>query len=116
MTVSIYHNPDCKNSCAVLKMLRDKGHDPIVIEYLKDPPGKSDIVQLLNHLRLSPWDIVREKEAEEIGLRKDPKDLTGIITTIARNPALIESPIVVTSTSGKVCRTPSVAEELVMEH
>jgi arsenate reductase len=113
MSVKIYHNPDCKTSCTVLKMLRAKGHDPIVIDYLNDPPGKSDLIDLLNHLRLSPWDIVRKKDAKSMRLTQDPKDLTGLITAIAKNPMLIEAPIVVTSTTGRICRPATVVNQIV---
>lgn len=112
MSVTIYHNPKCRTSCAVLKMLRAKGHDPIVVDFLNDPPGKSDLVQLINHLGVSPWDIIRKKEAKDIGLRKET-DLTNLISTLARNPVLMEHPIVVTSTKGKVCRPAQLVEDVV---
>ncbi len=112
MPVTIYHNPKCRTSCAVLKMLKAKGHEPIVVDYLRDPPGKSDLIQLINHLRVNPWDIIRKKEAKDMGLKKET-DLTSLISTIARNPALMEHPIVVTSTEGRICRPAQRVDEIV---
>ena len=112
MSVTIYHNPKCKTSCAVLKMLKSKGHEPIIIDYLRDPPGKSDLIELINHLRVSPWDIVRKKEAKDLGLKKET-DLTSLISTIAKNPSLMEYPIVVTSTQGRICRPAQIVDEIV---
>lgn len=112
MSVTIYHNPNCKTSCAVLKMIREKGHDPIVIDYLNDPPAKSDLIELINHMRVNPWDLVRKKEAAEIGLSRKDANLTTLISAIARNPAIMEHPIVVTSTNGKICRPAQLVDEL----
>lgn len=113
MSVTIYHNPNCKTSCAVLKMIIAKGHDPIIIDYLSDPPGKSDLIQLINHMRVNPWDLVRKKEAKEIGLNKENVNLTHLISMIARNPEIMEHPIVVTSTDGKICRPAQLVDDIV---
>jgi arsenate reductase len=115
MTVTIYHNPKCKISRDVLKVLRTRGVDPIVVEYMKDPPGRSDLVRLLNLLRLSPRDIMREKESRELGLDRNGLDLNAALNTLARNPALIERPIVMTTTKGRICRSPELAEQFVTE-
>lgn len=104
MTIKIYHNPKCKTSCAVLRAIRARGHTPIVVDYLIDPPGKSDLIELINLMRVSPWDLIRKKEAKEFGLKKDGMDLTALISTIAKNPALLEYPIVATSTRAGICK------------
>lgn len=113
MSVTIYHNPNCKISCAVLKTIRARGHEPIIVDYLSDPPGKSDLISLINHLRVNPWDLVRKKEAKDLGLKKETTDLTSLISTIAKNPSLMEHPIVVTSTEGKICRPAHLVDDLV---
>lgn len=115
MSVTIYHNNKCKTSCAVLKLLRGKGVEPRVIEYMKDPPGRSDLVRLLNQLRLSPKDIMRGKEAKQMGLNPGKMELNAALETLARNPALIERPIVMTHTGGRVCHTTEIAEQFIAE-
>jgi arsenate reductase len=115
MAVTIYHNPKCRISREVLKTLRTKGVEPIVVEYMKDPPGRSDLVRLLNLLRLSPKDIIREKEARQLGINRNGLDLNGALETLARNPALIERPIVLTSSEGRVCRSAELAELFISE-
>src|SRR5882724_6582133 len=116
MAISIYHNKKCKVSSAVLKLLRSKGVDVNVIDYMQDPPGRSDLVRLLNQLRLSPKDIMREKEARQLGINRDRMELNAALEALARNPALIERPIVFTNDSGVVCHTPEVAERFFTEH
>lgn len=116
MAVTIYHNPKCVVSRKVLQTLREKGVEPNVIEYMKDPPGRSDLVRLLNLLRLSPKDIMREKEARQLGLNRHDIKLNDALDALARNPALIERPIVVTPSGGRVCLSPELAEQFVSEN
>jgi arsenate reductase len=116
MTITIYHNKKCKISCAVLKQMRGKGIEPRVIEYMQDPPGRTDLVRLLNLLRLSPKDIMREKEARQMGLNPNKMELNAALDMLARNPALIERPIVVTPSRGIVCRTPDIIEQFFAEN
>jgi arsenate reductase (glutaredoxin) len=115
MSFTIYHNPKCKISRDVLKALRGKGIEPIVVEYMKDPPGRSDLVRLLNLLRLSPKDIIREKEARQLGINRNAMELNAALDTIARNPGLIERPIVVNHKGGRICASPEVAEQFISE-
>jgi arsenate reductase len=82
-----------------------------VIDYMEDPPGRSDLVRLLNLLRLSPKDIMREKEARQLGLNRERMELNAALEALARNPALIERPIVLTQAGGVVCHSPEIAEQ-----
>ena len=113
MTVTVYHNPKSKASCAVLKALREQGHDPHVIDYMKDAPTRSDLIHLLNRTGMEPWDILREKEARDMGIRKDMRDLTQLLSLMAQNPKLLDHPIVIAGNNGMVCRSPEMLGELV---
>ncbi|MFY9465485.1 MAG: arsenate reductase family protein [Sediminibacterium sp.] len=72
--VTIYHNPHCSKSRQTLQLLRDKGVEPLVIEYLKDPPSKTGLKKILSFLGMAPRDLMRKQEAiyKEAGL-DDPR-------------------------------------------
>ena len=74
MTVTIYHNPACGTSRNTLAMIRQSGEEPEVIEYLKTPPSRARLVELIGALGISPRDLLREKGTPyaELGLA-DPK-------------------------------------------
>lgn len=102
MTTTIYHNPRCSKSRSALELLRSKGIEPQIIEYLKTPPSAEDLRMLLEGLRLHPRQLMRRGEAvyKELGL-DDPKlNEQQLIHAMAENPILIERPIVVAN--GKV--------------
>jgi arsenate reductase len=103
--VTIYHNPRCSKSRETLELLRSRGVEPTVIEYLKTPPGPAELSAILAKLGKGPRDITRAKEAAEAGL---PKDLDGeaLIAALSANPAAIERPIVVKGDRARVGRPP----------
>lgn len=98
MSVTIYHNPRCSSSRLALETIRAAGIAPRIVEYLKTPPTRKDLRQLLAAMGKHPRDLLRKSEAvyAELGLA-DPKwnddDLIGFM---ADNPILINRPIVVT--------------------
>ncbi|CAM5325511.1 MAG: arsenate reductase (glutaredoxin) [Rhizobiales bacterium] len=110
MTVTIYHNPDCGTSRNTLAMIRQSGEEPEVIEYLKDPPSRERLVELIEAMGMTPRELLREKGTpyRELGLA-DPKWTDDeLIGFMLRHPILINRPIVVTPL-GVVLARPSEA-------
>lgn len=98
MTITIYHNPDCETSRNTLAMIRQSGEEPEVIEYLKMPPSREKLVELIAAMGISPRQLLREKGTPyaELGLG-DPKWSDGeLIDFMLAHPILINRPIVVT--------------------
>ena len=117
MTVTIYHNPACGTSRNTLAMIRQSGEEPEVIEYLKTPPSRARLVELIKALGISPRDLLREKGTPyaELGLA-DPKwSDDELIDFMLEHPILINRPIVVTPKGVKLCR-PSEAVLELLEH
>jgi arsenate reductase len=106
--IAIYHNPACSNSRGALKLLRDAGIAPRVIEYLKSPPDKAQLRDLLARGRLSARDIIREKEAlyRELKLDDPATGEDALLDAIAAHPVLLQRPLVVTTNEVRVCRPP----------
>lgn len=108
MTVTIYHNPDCGTSRNTLAMIRRSGEEPEVIEYLKTPPSRERLVELIAAMGMTPRDLLREKDTPyaELGLF-DPKwSDEEILDLMLEHPILINRPIVV-SPLGVVLARPS---------
>jgi arsenate reductase len=106
VTITIYHNPACGTSRNVLAMIRNSGLEPRVIEYLKTPPTREELAELIRRMGLRPRDLLRRKGApyEALGL-DDPKfsDET-LIDLMIEHPILINRPIVVSPLGVKLCR------------
>ncbi len=106
MSVTIYHNPSCGTSRNTLAMIRQSGEEPQVIEYLKTPPSRTRLVELIKALGISARELLREKGTPyaELGLA-DPKwSDDELIDFMLAHPILIQRPIVVTARGVKVCR------------
>jgi arsenate reductase len=106
MSVTIYHNPNCGTSRNTLQAIRDAGHAPTVVEYLKTPLDAAGIRALLDTLGARPRDILRRRGTpyDELGL-DDPKWTDEqLVDFMAAHPILIERPIVVTSKGARLCR------------
>jgi len=97
MTTLIYHNPRCSKSRDTLNILRDKGIEPTVIEYLKTPPSTDEIKHILKLLKAKPRDIMRtgEQTYTDLGLDTDDYSDDELIAFMSDNPILIERPIVI---------------------
>lgn len=106
MPVTIYHNPRCNTSRKTLALLRDKGIEPTVIEYLKTPYTAAQLKTLLGQLKLPAKAIVRKKEAAEAGV--DPNKLSEdqLIAAMAKHPIIVERPIVVSGGEAALGRPP----------
>lgn len=106
MDVIIYHNHDCGTSRNTLAMIRNSGIEPHVVEYLKTPPSRTLLTQLIARMGISARALLREKGTPyaELGLA-DPK-LTDdqILDAMMVHPILINRPIVVSSKGVKLCR------------
>lgn len=106
MTVTIYHNPRCSTSRNTLAIIREHGIEPEIIEYLKNPPDRATIVELLAATGLGPRELVRAKQAEftELGLNDPAVTDNHLIDAMAAHPILIERPVVVTPKGARLCR------------
>lgn len=106
MTVTIYHNPDCGTSRNTLAMIRASGEQPIVVEYLKTPPSRERLIELVEAMRITPHQLLREKGTPyaELGL-SDPKwSDEELISFMLAHPILINRPIVETPKGTRLCR------------
>lgn len=117
MAVTIYHNPSCGTSRNTLAMIRASGEEPEVIEYLKTPPTKSRLKELIKQMGIAPRELLRRKGTpyDELGL--DDPSLTDeqLIDAMMAHPILINRPIVVTSVGARLCR-PSEAVLEILEN
>ena len=117
MKITIYHNPRCSKSRQTLQLLRDQGIDPVIVEYLKNPPDAQEIRGLLKALNLKAADLLRTGEAEYRDLGLDGVDVTEDqrIRAMASHPRLIERPIVVRDGRARLGRPPENVLELIAE-
>lgn len=106
MTPVIYHNPDCGTSRNVLAMLRQSGETPEVIEYLKTPPTRERLVELLAAMSITPRELLRQKGTpfEALGLDDPALSDEQLIDAMMAHPILINRPIVVTARGARLCR------------
>lgn len=105
MTITIYHNPDCGTSRNTLAIIRQSGEEPEVIEYLKTPPSRQRLVELIAAMGIIPRDLLREKGTPyaELGLA-DPKwSDEQILDFMLAHPILINRPIVVSPARRRPC-------------
>jgi arsenate reductase len=106
MSVTIYHNPACGTSRNTLAMIRQSGEEPQIIEYLKHPPSRARLIELIEAMGISVRALLREKGTPyaELGLA-DPKWRDDqLIDFMLAHPILINRPIVVTAKGTKLCR------------
>ena len=106
MDVVIYHNPDCGTSRNTLAMIRNAGIEPHVVEYLKTPPSREMLTQLIQRMGISVRALLREKGTPYAELRLSDPALTDdqFLDAIMAHPILINRPIVVTPKGVKLCR------------
>ena len=105
-SITIYHNPACGTSRNTLALIRNSGVEPEVIEYLKTPPGKERLQQLLAAIGIPARELLRQKGTpfEELGLG-DPKWTEDeLVDFMVQHPILMNRPVVVTPLGAKLCR------------
>jgi arsenate reductase len=104
--VVIYHNPDCGTSRNALAMIRNAGIEPHIIEYLKCPPSRTMLLDLIERAGLTPLALARQKGTPfaELGLGEPGVTDERIVDAMIEHPILINRPIVVSSLGVKLCR------------
>ena len=114
MSVTIYHNPDCGTSRNTLAMIRQSGVEPIVIEYLKTPPPRSRIMELVAAAGMSLRDALRKKDTpyEALGLADPAKTDDELLDAIEAHPILLNRPFVQTSIGTRLCRPSEVVLDI----
>jgi arsenate reductase len=106
MDVTIYHNPACGTSRNTLGLIRNAGIEPTVIEYLKNPPDRATLVDLIKEAGMSVREAVREKGTPfaELGLDNPATTDEVLIDAMLAQPVLINRPFVVTPLGVRLCR------------
>lgn len=106
MTITIYHNPKCGTSRNTLEMIRQSGEEPEVIEYLKTPPGREKLVDLIKATGLPVREVLREKGTPyaELDLGNEKWTDDALIDFMVEHPILMNRPIVVTPKGAALCR------------
>lgn len=104
--ITIYHNPQCGTSRNALALIRESGSDPEVIEYLKQPPSRERLVQLIEAMGIGARDLLRRKGTpyDELGLDNPALTDDQLVDAMLEHPILINRPIVETPLGTKLCR------------
>ena len=114
MTVTIYHNPACGTSRNVLGLIRNSGEEPLVVEYLKTPPERSELVALIRRMGMPVRDLLRRKGTPYDALGLDAPGWTDdqLIDLMRAHPILINRPVVVTPLGVRLCRPSEVVLDI----
>lgn len=106
MDIVIYHNPACGTSRNTVAMIRNAGIEPHVVEYLKTPPSRALLVQLIERMEITPRGLLREKGTPYANLGLDDPGLSddALIDAMMKHPILINRPIVVSPKGVRLCR------------
>ena len=114
MTVTIWHNPKCSTSRKVLGIIRARGIEPKVVDYVNAPPSVAAIKAALKAMAMEPRDLLRRRGTpyDELGLGDDTLPDTTLIDAMHAHPILIERPVVQSPKGTRLCRPPEVVEEL----
>ena len=112
--VTIYHNNRCSNSRGALALLRERGIEPTIIDYIATPLTTPELAELVEHLGVPLRELLRSKEAifQELGLDQAGVSDAQLLTAVAAHPVLLNRPIVVTPKGAALCRPPEKVLEL----
>ena len=115
MPIAIYHNPKCSTSRKVLEVMRVRGLDPRVVDYLKTPLTKVELAALAKRLGVSPRAMLRRRDPAFAALNLDDPSVSddAILDAMAAHPVLLERPVVVTPKGARLCRPPELVDELI---
>jgi arsenate reductase len=104
--IVIYHNPECGTSRNTLAMIRNAGIEPHVVEYLKTPPSRALLVELIDRAGITPRDLLREKGTPyaELGLGDAALSDDALVDAMMTHPVLINRPLVVSRVGVRLCR------------
>ena len=110
----IYHNPACSTSRTTLALIRNSGEEPEVIEYLKTPPSKAQLKELLSLMGISARELLRQKGTpyDELGLADPQWTDDELLDFVVQHPILMNRPVVVTPLGAKLCRPSEAVLEL----
>lgn len=108
MSIVIYHNPRCSKSRQTLELLRQRGLEPTVIEYLKTPPTAEELDAILTRLDIEPRALIRKSETayRDNGLDNPELDRSALIAVMVAHPVIIERPIVLAHGKAAIGRPP----------
>ena len=114
MGVVIYHNPRCSKSRSALKLLEEKNIDFEIVEYLKTPPSKEKLEEILGLLNLAPRELIRTSEPEYKNNNLDNPTLIKdqLLDAMVEFPILIQRPIVVANGAARIGRPPEKVLEI----
>lgn len=114
MTVTIYHNPDCGTSRNTLAMIRQSGVEPVVIEYLRTPPTRDRIAELVTAAGMSLREAIRQKDTPyaELGLADASLSDDALLDAIETHPILLNRPFVETPLGTRLCRPSEVVLDI----
>ena len=112
--VIIYHNPRCSKSRATLQLLRDRGIEPRIVAYLKDPPDEDELSRILGMLGMGPYELIRTGEDAylEFGVASKKNNPRQLMREMIAHPILIERPIVVNGNKARIGRPPECVLEI----
>jgi len=104
--ITIYHNPACGTSRNTLELIRNAGFEPQIIEYLKVPPERATLLELIARMGIRPRGLLREKGTPyaQLGLAEDRWSDAQLIDHMLAHPILINRPIMVTPRGVRLCR------------
>ncbi len=112
--ITVYHNPRCGTSRAVLEIIRRADFRPCIVEYLKTPPSRAELVDLISRAGLRPRELLREQGTllDELHLLDPATGDAAIIDAMIAQPILINRPIVVTPKGVRQCRPADVVRDI----
>ena len=112
--VTIWHNPKCGTSRKVLEMIRAKGIEPTIVDYVQAPPSVAEIKSVLKEMGGKPRDLLRRRGTpyDELGLDDDKLGDAALIAAMHEHPILIERPVVRTRKGTRLCRPPERVTEI----
>ena len=114
MTVTIYHNPACGTSRNTLALIRATGVEPVIVEYLRDPPSRERLVRLIRDVGFGARDLLRRKGTpyDQLGLDDPALGEEALIDAMIAHPILINRPLVETPRGVRLCRPSEVVLEI----
>jgi arsenate reductase (glutaredoxin) len=113
--VTIWHNPKCSTSRKVLDMIRAKGIEPTVVDYVKSPPSVADLKAVLKEMGARPRNLLRRRGTpyDELGLDDERLGDAALVAAMHEHPILIERPVVRAPKGTRLCRPPERLEDII---
>jgi len=114
MPITIYHNTACGTSRNTLALIREAGHEPLIIDYVKNPPQRDALRQMIAQAGLTPRAAMRDKGDlyDELGLSDTSLSDDALLDAMMAHPILINRPFVVTDKGARLCRPAQLVQEI----